>query len=212
MSFLKIIYKKYGYSILLLFLFSGLFNPTIAILALLCMMGPILLSLFKGRLWCGHICPRGNFFDNIISQFSNDKKVPWILRNILIRALVAVVMLYFFIHNTLMQWGNFKAIGMIFYKMIALTTIIGIFLSLLFHERTWCHLCPMGSISAFFSIFNRQKNSLKVLSSCVNCKRCANACPLSIRPFKYKGKVLSHPDCIKCNKCAGVCPKKAILG
>jgi ferredoxin-type protein NapH len=212
MSFLKRIYKKYGYSILLLFLISGLFNPTIAILALLCMMGPIFLSLFKGRLWCGHICPRGNFFDNIISQFSNDKKVPWILRNILVRALVAVVMLYFFIHNTLMQWGNFKEIGMIFYKMIALTTIVGIFLSLLFHERTWCHMCPMGSISAFFSIFSGQKNSLKVLSSCVNCKRCANVCPLSIRPFKYKGKVISHPDCIKCNKCAEVCPKKAILG
>lgn len=210
MGFVKVLYIKYAYLILLLFLMSGLFNPAIAIVAIVCMAGPIILAIFKGRFWCGHICPRGNFFDNVLSQFCNNKKVPWILRNIFIRAFAAAGLLYYFINSILEHWGNVRAVGMIFYKMIALTTIIGILLSMVFHERTWCHICPMGSISALLSIVNRRNHYLKISAGCVNCKICANVCPLSIKPYKYKGKLITHSDCIKCNKCKNSCPRRAI--
>jgi ferredoxin-type protein NapH len=205
------LYKKYAYLILLLFLVSGLFNSSLAIFALTCMIGPIILSLFKGRIWCGYLCPRGNFFDNIVSEFCNNKRVPWILRNIFFRALITMGLLYYFVSEIVEHWGSSKVVGMVFYKMIALTTVIGLLLSMVFNERTWCHFCPMGSISAFVSLFNNHRYCLKVSTSCVNCKICAAVCPLSIKPYKYKGRVLTHPDCIKCNNCAYACPKKAIM-
>jgi ferredoxin-type protein NapH len=209
--FFKNLYKRFGFIILLFFLMSGFFNPSIAVFALICMMGPILLSLFKGRFWCGHLCPRGNFFDNVTSVFSNKKRVPWILRNIFVRALVCMGLLYYFINSLIKHWGNLQSVGMIFYKMIALTTIIGILLSVIFSERAWCHFCPMGSISAFVSLFRRGIYPLRVLPICIDCKLCAKVCPLSIKPYKYKGKDLIHPDCISCGNCMGICPKKAVM-
>lgn len=109
------------------------------------------------------------------------------------------------------NWGNIEGIGMVFYRIIVITTLIGIVLSLFYNNRTWCNFCPMGSIAAFISYIKRDKNNiLQVSNTCVNCKICSKKCPMGIEPYKYKGDALSHYDCIQCAKCAIACPKKSI--
>ena len=48
------------YWIIIAYILLGWFFPVIGLLALICMIGPVLTSIFKGRWWCGHVCPRGN--------------------------------------------------------------------------------------------------------------------------------------------------------
>ena len=55
-------------------LILGMFDFRIGLIALICMIAPIVVAIFKGRFWCGNLCPRGNFYDNVVSKFSNKKK------------------------------------------------------------------------------------------------------------------------------------------
>lgn len=204
------LWKRYSYIVLFAFLILSLFDLRFALAAIICMLGPIVVSIFKGRFWCGNICPRGSFYDNVLSKISKKKKVPKFLKSNFFRVLVIIVMMSIFAVGISKNWGNLYGIGLVFYRMIVITTIIGIVLSFFYNHRAWCNFCPMGSIAAFISKFRKSQKVLKVSSSCISCKICENQCPLGIVPYEYKGDLLSHPDCIQCGKCLTVCPKKAI--
>ncbi|WML37285.1 4Fe-4S binding protein [Clostridium sp. OS1-26] len=208
-KFLKL-WKKYSFILLIAFIILGLFDLRLASIAIICMIAPIIVSIFKGRFWCGNLCPRGNFYDNIVSKFSNKKKVPKFLKSKYFRSLIIVSMFTIFTLGIKKNWGNLYGIGLVFYRMIVVTTLVGIVLSFFYNQRTWCHFCPMGSIAAFISKFRKSKNVLQVSSTCVSCKICKKKCSLGIVPYEYKGDLLSHPDCIQCGKCVTSCPRKSI--
>ncbi|WP_416176153.1 4Fe-4S binding protein [Clostridium sp.] len=195
----------------ILFLVAGLFDMRIALAVIVCMLGPIVLALLgKRRFWCGNICPRGSFYDNVVSKFSNKKKVSKFIKSVYFRVAVIVVMFYMFGSGVYKNWGNLAGIGMVFYRMIVVTTIIGILLSFAYNRRTWCNFCPMGSIASGISKIKKSNKVLKVSSSCVSCKICEKKCPMGIVPYSYKGNILDHPDCIQCGACVNACPKDAI--
>ncbi|NFO39837.1 4Fe-4S binding protein [Clostridium botulinum] len=205
-----VLWKKYSFVVLMMFILLGLFDARIALLAIICMVAPIIVSLFKGRFWCGNLCPRGSFYDNVVSKFSNKRKVPKFLKSYYFRAIVFVGMMTMFGLGIKQNLGNLYGIGMVFYRMIVVTTIIGIVLSLFYNHRTWCNFCPMGSVASIISKFKKSKKVLQVSSSCVSCKMCEKKCPLGIVPYEYKGDILSHPDSIQCGQCVSVCPKNAV--
>lgn len=203
-------WKKYSYLLLIIFAAAGLFDLRFALAAVICMAAPVTVALFKGRYWCGNYCPRGNFYDNIISKFSKNKRVPKFLKSVFFRTFMVILMMTMFILGIKENWGNLYGMGMVFYRLIIVTTIIGIVLSIPYSYRTWCHFCPMGTLASLAAKFRKSKKVLKVSSACVSCKICEKKCPLGIVPYEYKGDLLSHPDCIQCGKCADICPKKAI--
>ena len=204
------LWKKYSFFVLFAFVVAGMFDFRIAVAASVCMAGPILVSLFKGRFWCGNLCPRGSFYDNIVSKFSNHNKVPGFLKSKAFRFFMVVFMMSMFAFGIHKNWGNFYGIGMVFYRIIVVTTIIGIILSFFYNERVWCHFCPMGTIASVISKVRKSKRVLQISQECVACKICERKCSLGIVPYEYKENILSHPDCIQCGKCVTVCPKNAI--
>ena len=204
------LWKNYSFIVFFAFVVLSLFDFRIAIAAVICMVAPIVVSLFKGRFWCGNLCPRGSFYDRIVSKFSNDKKVPRFLKNNVFRGFMVVFMLSMFGIGIYKSWGNLYGIGMVFYRIIVVTTIVGIVLSLFYNHRTWCHFCPMGTIASVISRLRKSKKVLQISSACVSCKICEKKCPLGIVPYDYKENILSHPDCIQCGRCVSACPRKAI--
>lgn len=203
-------WKKYSFIVLIGFFIVGLVDLRFAVIAAICMIAPGIVSIFRGRYWCGNLCPRGNFYDNVVSKFSNKKKAPKFLKSYYFRALVFIIMMTMFTLGIKQNWGNLYGIGMVFYRIIFVTTIIGIVLSLRYNHRTWCNFCPMGTLASIISKFRKSKNVLQVSASCVSCKLCEKKCPLGLVPYDYKDDILSHPDCIQCGQCVNVCPKKAI--
>jgi polyferredoxin len=203
-------WKKYSYVLLIAFIVLGLFDFRIGMVAIICMIAPIVLAIFRGRFWCGNLCPRGNFYDNVVSKLSNKRSVPRFLKSIYFRTFIVFFMFTMFGLGIKQNLGNPVGIGIVFYRIIVLTTFVGIGLSFFYNHRTWCNFCPMGSLAALVSYFQKDKKVLEVNNSCVSCKICNKKCPMGIAPHEYKGQVLNHPDCIQCSSCVIACPKRSI--
>jgi ferredoxin-type protein NapH len=204
------IWKKCSYIVLIIFIVAGLFDFRVGIVAVVCMIAPIIIAVFRGRFWCGNLCPRGNFYDNVVSKISKQTPVPKVLKSVSFRSLVVVFMFTMFGLGIKSNWGNPFGIGMVIYRIIVVTTFVGVGLSFFFNHRTWCNFCPMGSLAALVSYFTKDKKVLEVNDSCVSCKICSKRCPMGILPYQYKGEVLDNADCIQCFECKIACPKKSI--
>ncbi|EAX47491.1 4Fe-4S ferredoxin, iron-sulfur binding domain protein [Thermosinus carboxydivorans Nor1] len=201
--------QPYLFWILLAFLAIGYFYPAIGVIAIVCMLAPVLLAPFKGRYWCGNFCPRGSFYDTVLAKFSPKKPIPAFFRSKGFRLFMIFFIMTVFTVQMYYAWGDWPAMGMVFLRLIFITTLVGIILGFLFHHRTWCSFCPMGTMASWFSA---KAKPLQVDATCVNCKLCSRVCPFGLTPYEAKSTDSGylHPDCLKCSRCVVACPKKAL--
>ncbi|MBU2702299.1 polyferredoxin [Sporomusaceae bacterium BoRhaA] len=174
-------------------------------------VAPVLLAPFKGRYWCGNFCPRGSFYDNVIAKISPKKPIPMLFRSKSFRILMVFFVIGVFTVQMYYAWGKFSAIGAVFVRIILITTVGGIVLGVMYHQRTWCSFCPMGTLASWFSI-RKKPMPLQVEKSCIDCKLCTTACPLQLSPYTAKETIegFTNSDCLKCSRCVDKCPKKAL--
>lgn len=202
------------YWILLIFLVVGFFYPVIGILAIVCMIAPVAMSIFKGRYWCGHFCPRGSYYDKLISKISRNKKIPRLVRSKPFRGFMLIFIFAMFGIQMYFAWGDWSEMGAVFWRIIFITTVVATVLGIIYSPRAWCTFCPMGTLSAMVAP-RKHKDTFKNIhidSGCVLCKRCSKVCPMQLTPYEAKGAVagLLDPDCIKCGNCISQCPKQSI--
>lgn len=203
--------QGYLYWVLLTFLIAGMFYPAVGLLAIICMLAPVAVSFFKGRYWCGNFCPRGSFYDHILAKFSPQKPIPAIFRAKFFRVVVLLLIMTAFSLQMYFAWGDLAAMGMVFLRVILLTTLVGIVLGLFFHQRAWCAFCPMGSLASWIAE-RRKPLPLMVSDACISCKLCTRVCPMQLAPYRAKGSAngFDAADCLKCGRCVDSCPKKAL--
>jgi len=181
---------------------GGLFYPVLGFALILCMLGPAVVALFRGRYWCGWICPRGAFADLVLSRVSPHRQAPAVLRRTWLRvALLAFLMTVLGVQLAL-AWGRVGGMGMAFVRILIVTTLAGVVMALIWHERAWCAVCPMGSLASWLA---RRKRPLQVSDACASCKACEKACPMQLAPHQGAGA-----DCLKCESCIACCPKNAL--
>ena len=120
------IIQRYLFWLLLGFLAVGQVYPLIGLLAVICMMAPVLLSFYKGRYWCGNFCPRGSFYDHVLAKISPEKQIPSLFRQTNFRIAVLLVLMSAFSVQMYAAWGNLALVGAVFVRIILITTLIGI--------------------------------------------------------------------------------------
>lgn len=213
-NFKKFIHN-WSWIILLVFCIAGLFVPAVGVAAIICMLAPVAVAFFRGRLWCGNFCPRGSMNDIILSKISRKLRIPGLLKKQWFRFMILILLMGAFAVQLTLAWGSIDAIGMVFVRMILITTVLAIILGTVYHHRTWCTICPMGTLASYAagvkSISKRTKHVTFNAAACINCRICSKSCPMGIDVLKYKvqGSVV-HPDCLKCEVCVDKCPKKAL--
>lgn len=187
---------------------GGWFYPLIGLLLLGCMLGALGVALYKGRAWCDWMCPRGSFYDLFLSRWSRNRRVPEFVKTRGFRLGVLAMLFAVLGIQIYFAWGDVDGIGMAMVRVLTVTTTIGIVFGLIFQERFWCHICPMGTLSNFMS---SGKQPLTVTEGCVNCKLCTKVCPMQLTPYSLdKSGGITDNDCIKCGTCVAACPKKAL--
>lgn len=201
--------------ILLLYLVVGYFYHVIGFLAIICMIAPVAFAVRKGRWWCGNACPRGSLYDKVLARYSPHKPIPSFVRTRGFRTFMVAFIFTVFGIQMYHAWGDWNAMGRVFWTIILVTTIVGVALSFIYAPRTWCSFCPMGTLSSWVT---PKRGSLPenyqrvfVGERCTTrCKLCSAVCPMQLKPYESRNDMdgLFHPDCIKCGSCTMGCPLK----
>jgi len=183
---------------------AGLWFPLLGYFLLLVFATLMVTSYFRGRWFCGNLCPRGSFNDFWVGKITRNKKIPAILRSYWIRIPLFLMMMVFMGYRLLNTHGLINQIGMVFVVMCLVTTSIALITGASISPRTWCTFCPMGTVQ---NLIGGSKYQLKVDDvKCVNCNKCEKSCPMQLEVHNNSKK----PDCIKCGRCITACPTKAL--
>lgn len=215
MKNIKKLLHKWLWTVLLVFCIAGIFYPAIGAAALICMLAPVVTAFFGGRFWCGNFCPRGSLNDIIVPKISRKSGIPKLFKKSWFKLLFFAVLMGGFAVQITIAWGSAAAVGAVFVRMIIITTLLSLLLGSIFSPRTWCTVCPMGTLSQYISALKPVSNKISHVTfnkeKCVNCKICSRACPIDIDVLMYKnaGKV-TNASCLKCEACVGKCPKKSL--
>ncbi len=183
---------------------AGLWFPLLGYFLLLVFATLLISSYFRGRWFCGNLCPRGSFNDFLVGKITRNKKIPVILRSFWIRVPFFIIMMGFMAYRLLITQGLVNQIGMVLVISCIITTSIALIAGITFSPRTWCTFCPMGTVQ---NIIGGHKYELKLdESKCISCKKCDKICPMQLEVHNNSKK----PDCIKCGRCITACPTNAL--
>jgi len=205
-------YKRFLNSLLFIaIIILGWQYPLLGYFIPFCMLAGIAIGLSAGRKWCDWYCPRGSFYDALMRPLSAQRGIPGLFKNIYFRIGVLFFLMLVMAINLILRWPNPYHIGKFFVSLLTLTTAAGIILAIIFHQRSWCSFCPIGTV---INLISRGKESLRINSErCVECKICFKACPMQIKPYLFKGKGMEpvkEADCLRCGSCVASCPTKAL--
>lgn len=200
-------WKKISYFVLLGYLGAGFFLfPALGSVALVCMLAPVIMAPYRGREWCGLYCPRGSLWDQVLARLNTSRKIPGWAKSGGVRFFMLVLIFSVFGWQMVYAWPDPAAIGLVFLRIIFITSVVGVILALVYSPRTWCSFCPMGTLASWLSA---GRKPILVSQSCVKCGLCAKVCPMELSPYQ-SGEMFAQPDCLKCEACIDICPKQAL--
>lgn len=155
-------FKRHMWLVLIAYCIVGLIYPPIGIVAVACMLAPVVTGPFMGRKWCNSFCPRGSFNDVMLKRVTLNKGIPRLFKATAFKVIFLIVLMSLFAMQLTLAWGDWGAVGLVFVRMVLITTIIDIMLGIYYHQRTWCAFCPMGTMGGWaFKLKNRIKRRLQ---------------------------------------------------
>ncbi|SDL53262.1 FAD-binding oxidoreductase [Halarsenatibacter silvermanii] len=218
--------RDYGWTVTLLIGIGGHFLPHLGLLVPPIMAAMIIMSLMKGKYWCGNFCPHGSFFDELVMRVSRSSKIPNIFKS---KITIGLVLIYF-IYNmssriaeaifTIGEIPLHHSFGFIFARTYLMVVIAGGLLGIAINSRTWCQFCPMGTMQVFFykigQAFNLnsgrdEKVTIEHPEKCLSCGQCSRVCPMELTPYQDFQEYDEHNQfeaekCIRCKTCVENCP------
>jgi ferredoxin-type protein NapH len=183
---------------------GGIFYPKLGYFLFLVFASLMVIAPFRGRWFCGNLCPRGSFVDFWLAPLSRKLKIPPRFQNMWLRIPIFVALMGFMIFRIIQTEGMVDRIGMVFVTLCIITTSIAILFGVVIAPRTWCSFCPMGTLQR---AMGGKRYQLKVdAQKCIDCGICPKVCPMQLPA----NEILDKPDCIKCGRCVEACPKHAL--
>jgi ferredoxin len=144
-------------------------------------------------------------------RFSRQLPLPSILKKTWVRLAVLATMGGIAATQTYLHWGDSAAIGHYFVIMLSVTTVGAVVFGTLYHQRVWCSVCPVGSLSSW--IGKTEKPLTLDSSKCIQCKVCESVCPMQLKPHASRGNgkvAICDGDCLLCGTCVKNCPVGAL--
>ncbi|MEQ8222531.1 MAG: 4Fe-4S binding protein [Candidatus Eremiobacterota bacterium] len=147
---------------------GGLWYHKLGLIMPVMMVFLLVLSYFRGRFWCGNLCPRGAFLEIFIKPVSFYGKIPDLYKSKYFRLVVVTVFMALFTLRTKAAFGAWPLMesldkwGLVFATLCLVTTIIAVVLGVFYSPRAWCSFCPMGTIEKGLYNINKKIKTLSV--------------------------------------------------
>jgi ferredoxin-type protein NapH len=146
---------------------GGIFYPKLGYFLLVVFAALAVIAPFRGRWFCGNLCPRGSFNDFWLGPISRRARIPPVLQSMLVRVPIFIVLMGFMVARIVATEGAVDKVGMVFVTMCILTTALAILFGISIAPRAWCTFCPMGTLQRSLG---REKYQLKVdRERCIEC-------------------------------------------
>ncbi|MCF7935446.1 MAG: 4Fe-4S dicluster domain-containing protein [Synergistales bacterium] len=194
-----------------------------------------LLSMFRGKIWCGMLCPNGGFIDLLWSRISL-QLVPfprWLNKGRVLQGLFLAGMLAYFgwivwlvnIHKGMpVAFASYEAHGILFLRFCQFMLALAAVMALIFEPRSFCaHVCPGGTLGSIMAIARKKSPVVMDTEKCIGCGKCKTVCDLDERlldPMIARAKELKEeggsetlsvsPECYGCMDCVAICPTGAL--
>lgn len=216
-------FKRISWTLVPLIAFGGLFYPRLGLLLIPIMLSLVTLGFFKGKYWCGNLCPHGSLFDSIILQFSPNSNIPKLFKSKTLKVLFFIWYMSMFTSRLIKVsalWGTMTFIdklGFVFAVNYLIPTTVGTILALFVNPRSWCSFCPMGTMEQLAYKLGKiaglngktdQKVSVAAIEQCHKCGKCSRVCPMQLKPYlNFSGNnQFENENCIRCSTCVANCP------
>lgn len=198
---------RYLWVLVLIVTLGGLWYPYLGYVMAVVMLTLMITAVFRGRWFCGNLCPRGSFNDFVLNKISRKKNIPGVLRSLWVRVPLFILIMSLMIYRVSIVFATrnmFEKIGVVLASMCIVTTVVAILLGGFYNSRAWCTVCPMGTAQR---IIGGDRYQLKMAHDlCIDCKKCEKICPMELTVRD----IGNNPDCIKCGRCVEACPKDAL--
>ncbi len=210
---------------------GGLFYPPLGLAVLLIMLALITISLFRGKYWCGNFCPHGSMFDVLLMRISAVLKIPPIFRSPALKwGFFGFFMVMFGVRlgigvTALGDRPVLDRLGEVFVRQyLIFPTLAGLALAIFLNPRTWCTICPMGTMQEIVYRAGKRLGVPETIDSkltwtdparCTKCGNCSRVCPMQLHPYRAleQGDTDAfHQACIRCSTCVEHCPGHALTG
>lgn len=183
--------------------------PLLGFIVPVAMTAGIIGGFMKGRWVCGNACPRGSFLDSWFSLVSGDREFPSMLKSTKFRWTILSALMGFMVFRLIQNPKSIDHWGIVFWQMCTVTTIAAVGLGVRYSSRSWCSICPVGTLAG---TAGEGKHNLQVASSCKACGLCEKNCPMQLEVARYRHTGKSEErDCIKCSECIYACPQNSVL-
>lgn len=187
---------------------AGYFWPYLGYIAIGFMALLFALVRFRGRYYCGWICPLGAFYDRVLAPVSRKRPMLPLFKQAWFKWLVFGLMLGLLTARLFMSGGDPEIVGATFVMMWTISTGFAVALGLVWKPRSWCSFCPMGTMQGLLA---PKVQRIRVSEKCRQCGLCQKACPVEINPGSFRDEgVVTDKDCLRCQNCVAVCPHKAL--
>ena len=182
----------------------------------------ILVSLVFGKAFCSWMCPigtlseyLGKFGEKLFGKIKLPKFLDYPLRSLKYLLLgFFVYSIFFLMTDTALKafldspYNQVADIKMYYFfadiSRTALIVLSILFIGSVFIRNFWCrYLCPYGALLGITGLLSPHKIQ-RDLKSCIDCEKCAIACPSFIKVDKVN--TVWSDECSSCFSCVDACP------
>jgi polyferredoxin len=181
-------------------------------------------TLLLGRRWqCSTICLFNGFASEVFAPVfpligkrkiaqPNTVRILTILKWVLFILSIAFTLYWIILISGVAVFENYGLVSKLeVYKYLSAELLMMMFFWIVFIGRGYCYYCPLGTILGLLGKIVGQK-IITNHTDCINCKRCNQACPMTIdiNSRSIKGEPVDSLRCVGCGHCVDVCPTKTL--
>ncbi|MEI6874095.1 MAG: 4Fe-4S binding protein [Spirochaetota bacterium] len=133
-------------ALLALIAIGGYFQPLLGLGVLGLMAVALILNFREKRSFCAGVCPNGTFYSRALKPVSRGKVFPRSFATPQIRRMLCAAMMLCMIGLLARNGTDASGIGGVFWMIYAIALTAGTFIGIFYKPRTWCTICPMGTL------------------------------------------------------------------